>query len=80
MTKEQSRIRACAMYLMDAYDDFLNAKDENEYDYFGNRYAEALERLSTITGVERSVLESALENHEGCNYNLDWFRNLGFEG
>lgn len=79
MTRKQKAIRVCAMNLMDAYDDLMDAEDEEEYEDAKREYNWRLSHLSDLTGITRFFLESAFGNSYDCTYNLDWLRNLGVE-
>ena len=79
MIEMENNIRLYAMQLMDAYDNWLDAEYEEEYDDARKEYNRSLLRLSKLTGVSQYTLASALGNQDGCTYNLDWLRALGVE-
>ena len=78
-TKKREAIVACAMRLMDAYDNWLDVEYEDEYNDARKEYNWRLRYLSELTGISQFTLASALENQDGVTYNLDWLRNLGVE-
>ena len=78
-TKKRKAIMACAMALMDAYDDWLDAEYEDEYNDAKKEYDWRLRHLSDLTGISQYILASALGKQDGYTYNLDWLRNLGVE-
>ena len=78
-TKKRKAITACAMHLMYAYDDWLDAEDEEEYKDAKQEYDWRLRHLSVLTGISQSILASALGTRDGYTYNLDWLRDLGVE-
>ncbi len=78
-TKKRKAIMACAMNLMDAYDDLANAEGEEEYNDATQEYNWRLSYLSDLTGLTRLFIESELHKRDECTYNLDWLRTLGVE-
>lgn len=77
--KKRKAIMACAMNLMDAYDNWLDAEYEDEYNDARKEYNWRLRYLSELTGISQYALASALGNQDGVTYNLDWLRALGVE-
>lgn len=78
-TKKRKAIMACAMDLMDAYDEWLDAEYLEEQEEAQEKYDRFLERLSKYTGKDEYDIASALGNYDGVTYNLDWLRALGVE-
>ncbi len=78
-TKKREAIMACAMDLMDAYDNWLDADYMEELEEAVEKYNICLKQLSRYTGKDKHAIASALGNQNGVTYNLDWLRNLGVE-
>lgn len=79
MTSKREKIMACAMDLMDAYDEWQDADYMEEQEEAAEKYNICLKQLSRYTGKDKHAIASALGNQNGVTYNLDWLRGLGVD-
>ena len=79
MTSKREKIMACAMDLMDAYDEWQDADYMEEQEEAAEKYSICLKQLSRYTGKDKRTIASALGNQNGVTYNLDWLRALGVD-